>query len=195
MKSNRFCAGVLVFASAWWALVASSKAPAEGAGPKPPAVGDKAKDFEATSVEGDDVKLSTLLKEGPVVLTVLRGNPGYQCPVCNIQVGDFLKNADKFAEAKATVVLVYPGPNKGLAEKAKEFIADRTIPGHFKVVVDSDMELVTSYGLRWDAPHETAYPSTFVIDKTGEIRYALVSKSHGGRAKSADVLKSLQSAR
>ena len=43
----------------------------------------------------------------------------------------------------------------------------------------------------WDAPRETAYPSTFVIDQGGVIRFAKVSKSHGGRAATGEVLKAL----
>ena len=38
---------------------------------------------------------------------------------------------------------------------------------------------------------ETAYPSTFVIDRKGKVRYSLVSKNHGGRASAADVLTAL----
>jgi len=45
------------------------------------------------------------------------------------------------------------------------------------------------WNLRWEAPQETAYPSTFVIDKEGKIRFAKVSKSHGGRTKSGEILK------
>lgn len=45
-----------------------------------------------------------------------------------------------------------------------------------------------TYGLRWDAPDETAYPSTFVIDETRSVRFAKVSRTHGGRTKAAAVL-------
>jgi hypothetical protein len=58
--------------------------------------------------------------------------------------------------------------------------------------VDPDLAFVRSYNLRWDAPRETAYPSTFVIGRSGKVRFATVSRSHGGRAKAADVLKALQ---
>lgn len=55
-------------------------------------------------------KLSELTKTGPVVLVVLRGYPGYQCPICTRQVADLRRNADEFAKLGAKVVLVYPGP-------------------------------------------------------------------------------------
>jgi hypothetical protein len=48
-----------------------------------------------------------------------------------------------------------------------------------------------TYGLRWDAPNETAYPSTFVLDGRGNITFARTSQSHGDRVPVADVLEAL----
>jgi peroxiredoxin len=157
----------------------------------PPAVGDTAKDFSLSAVDGEKVVLSRLQKEGPVVLIVLRGFPGYQCPVCNVQVGQFLASADKLKAAKANVVLVYPGPAKGLKEHAHEFIRGKTLPNNFYLTLDPDYAFTNDYRLRWDAKNETAYPSTFVMDANGKITFATVSKTHGGRASVEQVLKAL----
>lgn len=54
----------------------------------PPAVGDEAKDFKLKDLAGEAVQLHELTQDGPVVV-VLRGCPGYQCPVCSAQVGKF----------------------------------------------------------------------------------------------------------
>lgn len=156
-----------------------------------PKVGDTATDFELTSVAGEKVRLSEAAKNGPVVLIVLRGFPGYQCPICNRQVGQFLAAADKFKLAGASVVFVYPGPSKNLGERAKEFLKDQTIPPHFQLLMDPDYSLVNSYHLRWDAPRETAYPSTFVIRKDRRITFAKISREHGGRTSVDEVLKSV----
>src|SRR5262249_16894166 len=103
-----------------------------------PAVGDIAKDFALNTADGERAELLRLEKEGPVVLVVLRGYPGYQCPVCNTQVGQFLANAKKFEAVKANVVLVYPGPAEGLQAHAKEFIRGKTLPSNFYLVLDPD---------------------------------------------------------
>lgn len=158
----------------------------------PPKVGDVAVDFELQTMSGEKVRLSEQLKTGPVVLVVLRGFPGYQCPVCNQQVGQFLGQADKFQAAGAKVLLVYPGPAKNLNEKAEEFIKGKTVPEHFELLVDPDYGFTNAYHLRWDAPRETAYPSTFVIQKDGKITFAKVSMSHGGRTKADEILSALQ---
>jgi len=126
-----------------------------------------------------------------VVLVVLRGYPGYQCPVCNQQVGQFLQQADKFKAAGAQLVFVYPGASKDLALRAKEFWADRSLPDHVQLLIDPDYKFTNAYHLRWDAPKETAYPSTFVIQDR-KITFAKVSQTHGGRAKVEEVLAMLK---
>ncbi len=164
---------------------------------KPPTVGDKAKDFELTGLGGDKdgsvakVKLSQQLDAGPVVLVVLRGYPGYQCPLCTRQVAELAKKADDFKKAGAKVLLVYPGPADDLKAHADEFVKGKDYPAHFQFLLDPDYTFANSYGLRWDAKNETAYPSTFVLDKDGKVLFAKVSKTHGDRAKVADVLGAL----
>ncbi len=157
----------------------------------PPAVGDEAEDFELAALDKSKVKLSALTEEGPVVLIVLRGYPGYQCPVCNQQVASLLREKGKFRDAGAAVVLVYPGPAKDLKKHGEEFVRGKTLPDNFHLVIDPDYEFTNTYRLRWDESGETAYPSTFVIDKDRKIRFAKISKTHGGRSSVDDVLKAL----
>ena len=171
---------------AGWAF----RAPVQGAD-QPPTVGEKASEFKLNTVEGEPVELSGLLKQGPVVLLVLRGWPGYQCPICNRQVGEFLSSAAKFKAAKASLVLVYPGPAAGLKDHAQEFIRGKTLPDNFYYTTDPDYAFTNAYHLRWDAPKETAYPSTFLIGQDGLIQFAKISTTHGGRASAAEVLQAL----
>ena len=124
-------------------------------------------------------------------LVVLRGYPGYQCPVCTAQVGRLISNAPQFAEAKATVILVYPGPADSLKKRADEFVKGKALPKSFTLLLDPDYTFTKQYGLRWDAPNETAYPSTFVLDPKRKVTFAKISRSHGDRANNADILKAL----
>ncbi len=174
-------------------LMSSTVRAADEAEPKRPAVGENAPDFELASVDGkEQIKLTAQLKEGPVVLLVLRGYPGYQCPVCTAQIGKFLNRAKAFAAEKATVILVYPGPADGLKSHAEDFVRGKTLPANFHLLLDPDYKFTNSYRLRWDAKNETAYPSTFVIGQDGKIRFAKISKTHGGRSSPDDVLKAIQ---
>ena len=156
-----------------------------------PKVGDHAPDFTLAQIDGKKLTLSTELRSGPVVLIVGRGWVGYQCPFCLRQFGDFLKNAKELEAGGARVVWVYPGPADQVQKRAEEFAVDKAFPANFRFVLDPSYMLTVAYGLRWDAPQETAYPSTFVIDRKGVVHYVLVSKSHGGRASAADVIAEL----
>ncbi|MFO0848231.1 MAG: peroxiredoxin family protein [Gemmataceae bacterium] len=181
-------AAALVVCSASSVLYAGQPAKAAEAGPK---VGDEAKDFELASIGGEKVKLSKATEAGPVVLVVLRGYPGYQCPICTKQFAEFRGKADEFKKAGAQVLFVYPGPADGLKDKATEFVKGKDYPGHFTILFDPDYAFTTAYGLRWDAKNETAYPSTFVIDGKRKVTFAKVSTTHGDRAKVQDVLAML----
>ncbi len=156
-----------------------------------PKVGDTAADFTLQTPSGEPVRLATLNEKGPVVLVVLRGWPGYQCPICTRQVGELMSRSEQIAKAGARVVLVYPGPADGLKGHAEEFARGKALPDNFFFVIDTDYAFTKSYDLRWDAPKETAYPSTFVIDAKGKIVFAKTSKTHGDRARTADVIAAL----
>ena len=157
---------------------------------EPPAVGGKASDFALKTIDDLEMRLSKLTAKGTVVLVVLRGWPGYQCPICDQQVHDFIASASAFADAKVQLVFVYPGPADGLKSHAWEFKGwkGKQWPQDFIYVLDPAYTLVNAYNLRWDAPHETAYPSTFVLDGKGIVRFARVSHSHGGRTTAREIL-------
>ena len=92
---------------------------------EPPKVGETAPDFELQALDSSKIKLSTLTKKGTVVLVVLRGFPGYQCPLCTKQVGDLIGKAKSFEAAKAQVVMIYPGEAEGLKPHAEDFIKNK----------------------------------------------------------------------
>jgi peroxiredoxin len=144
-------------------------------------------------VDGNAVRLSDELKAGPVVIVVLRGWPGYQCPFCTAQFADLLGDAKDFEAAGARVLVIYPGPADRLREHAKEFQRDRMLPACFRLLVDPDEAFATAHGLRWDAPHETVYPATFVLDREGVVRFARVSHEHGGRVEAKEIVEALAS--
>jgi len=158
---------------------------------EPPKMAEKAPNFKLTTLDDQPVQLSDLTAKSSVVLIVLRGWPGYQCPLCTRQVHEFVTSASDFAGAKARVIMVYPGPAQDLKAHAKDFLNNKDWPKDFVFVTDPAFKMVNAYGLRWDAPHETSYPSTFIIDQKGMVRFVKISHSHGDRTKAADVLEEL----
>lgn len=160
--------------------------------PTPPKIGDTAPNFSLHDLKGNSVKLRELTATQPVVLVVLRGWPGYQCPICTRQVQDFLSRAEDFQAARSRVLMVYPGPAERLEEHAREFLRDWKWPEGFEFVIDPGYAFTEAYGLRWEAERETAYPSTFVIDEQNKIRFAKTSETHGGRVDAKTALKALK---
>lgn len=154
-----------------------------------PQVGDPAPNFTLQTSDGQPVELRVLTAKRPVVLVMLRGWYGAQCPICSRQVNDFVSKASEFAAKNVQVLMVYPGPSDQLKARAQEFLANKDWPAGFLFVLDPDYSFTNGYGLRWDAPRETAYPSTFIIDRDGRVRFAHVSKTHGNRVSASAALE------
>ena len=158
----------------------------------PPQVGDKAPDFTLKTPDDQTVRLSDITATNKVVLVELRGWPGYDCPFCTRQVHDYVRNADQLKAAGVQVLMVYPGPADGLKAHAKWFLQNKNWPDDFLFVLDPDYSFTKSYGLRWDANNETAYPSTFIIGTNNKVQFAHVGKGHDDRVSTAEVLKALK---
>ena len=185
---NRSTIGLTLFLAAACGLAAIAHTQQKQGSAPTPGMGGNAPDFSLMSLDGKPVRLSDELRGGPVVLVVLRGWPGYQCPFCTRQFADFLSHASELASHGARVVFVYPGPTDGLQEHARAFTANRRMPPNFQVLIDPDYAFTLAYGLRWNEPEETAYPATFVLDPTGTVRFVRVSREHGARVPAAETI-------
>jgi thioredoxin-dependent peroxiredoxin len=178
-------------AAALAAAVLLSTSPAVRAAFDAPKVGDAAPNFSLHTLDDRVVHLKALTAKRPVVLLVLRGWYGAQCPLCSRQVNDYMNKAADFAARGVQVVMVYPGPSEQLKARAQEFAANTDWPADFHFVLDPDYIFTNAYGLRWDAPRETAYPSTFIIDRENRVRFAHVSRTHGNRVSAAAALTTI----
>ena len=159
-----------------------------------PAVGQIAPDFTLQTTTGQAVNLSTQTGKGTTVLIFLRGYPGYQCPFCQKQAHDFITHAADFAAKKTNVLLVYPGPPADLDQHAREFLAKQAaLPSNVVLVTDPDYKATNLYSLRWDAPNETAYPTTFILDRSRKVLFQKISRSHADRTTASEILGSLPS--
>ena len=172
------------------AVQATQMAPMAGSAATP-AVGQRAPDFSLVAVDGATVRLSGEVARGAVILVVLRGWPGYQCPFCTRQFGEYMTRAADVTATGAHVLFAYPGPADGLKEHAEGLLKSTTIPAAYRVLLYLGYTVTLAYGLRWDAPMETAYPSTFLIDKSGTVVFARTSHAHDDRVPVADALTAL----
>ncbi|TWU23482.1 Redoxin [Novipirellula galeiformis] len=186
-----------VSTAACWMLLCTTlclDAQANNAGlAQPLAVGSKAINFELPIVGSNDyIELKEAYQQGPVVVVVLRGYPGYQCPLCSHQVSSIINRAKAISAAAARVILVYPGDDPKLSRHAQSFLGSRRLPDPIVLVRDDAMAMVTQWGLRWHSPRETAYPATYVIDKNGRVAWSKVSSSHADRSTTEEIMKALR---
>jgi len=188
-KTQNFSLALFFFYAFFGALFGGS---ARAQTPNP---GQTAPDFTLQTITGQSIRLATQTDKGTTVLIFLRGYPGYQCPFCQKQAHDFIAHAENFAAKKTSVLLVYPGPPAELDQRAKEFLAKQAaLPANVILVIDPDYKATNLYGLRWDAPNETAYPSTFILDRGRKVLFQKVSRSHGDRTTANEVLEKIPSA-
>ncbi len=172
-------------------------------------VGGKAPDFTLGDPDGKQVRLSDLLKEGPVVLTWYRGG---WCPYCNIALASLTKHNDDFTKLGATLVALTPE----LPDTTAETVKEQGLP--FEVLSDIDHKVADQFGLVFKLNDDTRVryaekfklversgekaadrlplPATYVIGTDGVIRYAFLDADYRRRAEPEDiiaVLKELQS--
>ncbi|MFG2523531.1 peroxiredoxin-like family protein [Streptomyces sp. NPDC048527] len=170
------------------------------------ATGAQAPDFTLPTATGATSTLSELLTHGPVVLTFYRGA---WCPYCNIALRSLQQHHDAITERGAQLIAVSPQiPDESLSLAEKHALT-------FDVLSDIGSAIAKSYGLAFDLPDDLAavydklgfdlqhvngghartlpLPATYVIDRTGTIRWAFVTADYTQRAEPADLLGALDS--
>ena len=170
-------------------------------------VGDQAPDFELPDATGRPVRLSDMLRGGPVVLAFYRGD---WCPYCNLTLHTWQERLAEVTAAGARLVAISPQrPSNALTMKEKHELA-------FAVLSDESQEAIRAYRLQFDLPaalkdmyanawgldltEQTAdgswslpVPGTFVVDRAQRIRFAFAAADYRVRAEPDDVLAALRS--
>lgn len=126
-------------------------------------------------INGKTVDLASFKGKSNVVLVVTKGMPqapgGVFCPGCLAQMNAMVANIAEFKKRNAEVLVVFPGP----AEKAGEFLTTAKAregekPSPVPLLLDKDMQAVTALKIDGDR----AKPSTYILDRKGNVVYAYV---------------------
>lgn len=163
--------------------------------------GDRAPSFVLPNARRADVRLGTLLAQGPVVLVFYRGA---WCPYCNTQLRALQAALDRITELGATLVAVSPHTPDATAA----FVTDAGLG--FEVLSDVNGYVASDYGITFELPEEDRRlflsvgndltsvngsdawilpaPSTFVIAPDGVIEYARVDANYPSRPDVDEVL-------
>jgi peroxiredoxin len=142
--------------------------------------------------DGGTLDLRDIQQRGKRVLfVVLRGFSGQVCVYCVAQTKALGDCKQEFADLGIEVVVVYPGPEGN--EKSFLMAYEITFeegPPPYAVLYDPNLELVTALGLQGG---DLAYPSTFLLDEQGIIRYAYVGQHKADRPAAAALTKFIRS--
>jgi peroxiredoxin len=128
------------------------------------------------------------------VLVITRGFPGYICPYCSTQTSQLISNYEEFTKRDAEVLVVFPGDKKHIAQfltqsRPEEPEPESDLP--FPVLLDESFTAVDQLGIRGDR----ARPSTYILDKKGQVKFAYVGSSPSDRPSIAallDILDTLE---
>ena len=118
--------------------------------------------------------LESYLGDKNVVLVFTEGFAGGMlCPFCKTQTSRLVANYQRFANLDTEVLVVYPGSRDHLDEfieaaKYSEGTTAESIP--FPLLLDEDLNAVGYFNIASNLAH----PSTFIIDKQGNVRLAYV---------------------
>jgi peroxiredoxin len=155
-----------------------------------PSVVQHAPDFTLQALDGSTLSLNQLAAGGRLVVVVLRGYPGYQCPFSQQTFQSYVQSAAQLASSGTQVLFVYPGWSGGKSSGggASDLVGSQTLPANVHLALDPDYTFTNLYGLRWDASGETAYPSTFLIHTDKTVVFSHVGQFHSDFTPVADML-------
>jgi peroxiredoxin len=155
-------------------------------------VGQRAPDFKATDMDGNELRLSSLTKGRKTVLVFYRGG---WCPFCNEQLSAISKDYGRFKEENAEVLAV----SSESVEKGLELNKRLNLP--FKLLSDKGLDGIDAYGIRDDNIPEMvrkmgvaamSKPSTFIIDESGIVRYKYIGAFAKDRPQNNELLRALK---
>ncbi len=124
--------------------------------------------------DNNRVALESFLGKSNVVLVFTEGFAGGMlCPFCKTQTSRLVANYDKFRDLDTEVLVVYPGSRDHIDEfiaAAKKSEKKEVDEVPFPLVLDEQLMAVSFFNIASNLAH----PSTFIIDKEGNIRLAYV---------------------
>ena len=144
--------------------------------------------------DGNAVSLAELARVRPVVLVITRGNTTPICPYCSTQTARLIADYNQFVERGVEVVVVYPVAAAADVAHLDGFLANvrrllndpnRKVP--FPVWFDIELKAVDQLGIRKDL----SKPATYIIDQTGQVRFAYVGAHLADRPSNQALLEQI----
>ena len=148
--------------------------------------------MDFVDTEGNEMAISDYVGKKNLLIVFTRGFSGRICPYCTTQTSRLISNYRDFTQRDTEVLLVFPGSTEQLPQfkKAGLLVAgEESVP--FPILLDRDLQAVEKLGIQ----AQIAKPSTFILNKKGEVVLSYVGNSPKQRPSVKaliDVLDSLQ---
>lgn len=150
-------------------------------------------DVEFVDPQGQPMKLRDRIGEKNLIVVVTRGYNNTICMYCSTQTARLMANYKDFSRRNAEVLVVFPVETDKDSPHLKDFIVavkdnnetKAEIP--FPLVLDVGLKAVDSLGIR----AHLSKPATYIIDRSGNIRFAYVGESLADRPSVKAILEQL----
>ncbi|MFO0755273.1 MAG: peroxiredoxin family protein [Byssovorax sp.] len=178
-STARSFAPLLAFALALPVLGCGGGA-AEGGGAKSPLIGAAAPDFKADYIVGDGPKT---LKDAQGRVTIL-DFWGTFCEPCKKSFPKYQEIVDQFPGEVTVLAVSVDDPDSVKKEQIEAFAKENH--AKFAILWDKDHAAAKKYNM-----DTLTMPSSYIIDKAGNVRYLHVGFKDGEEAKVAEEVKEL----
>jgi len=171
-------------------------------------IGARAPDVTLPDVSGKPVRLSDVWQRGPLVVVFYRGG---WCTYCNLQLREWQQYAEALSRLDASLLAISPQ----LPEHSMRSAQDNGLG--FSVLSDCALDAANGFGLAYTLhPDVVEYygsvgtdipvlngnglwvlpvPATYVIDPTGEIRFASIEEDVRERTQPREVIAAIEALR
>lgn len=167
--------------------------------------GDTAPEFKLISATEKEISLSSLLQDGPVVISFYRG---LWCRYCNQELVSLQENLHEVNSLHSSLLGVSPQ----LPSSTREMIKETSIT--YELLHDKQNAVAKQFGVAYSFPDSTRelyeklevdvlsftgddepelpIPATFIVDQKRIIRFAFVDPDHTRRADPIDIITVLR---
>lgn len=167
-------------------------------------VGDQAPQFTLPNAASQDVALTELLKDGPVIVVFYRGA---WCPYCNLTLAAWQDELETIQSLGGQLVAISPQlPDYSLTSQEKNELAfpvlsdvGNTVADGFGITTQITPEIIKLWEGKidlekhnGDASAKLPLPATYLIDTDGTIQFAHAHEDYRVRAEPSDVITKLK---
>lgn len=167
--------------------------------------GDQFPDFDLPNANNQQLSLSALLANGPLVISFYRGA---WCPYCNLEINALQQRQADIIEAGGQLIAISPQ----LPEKSADQVSRGQLT--FEVLSDVGNKLAKQANLVFTLPEplrpiyaawqldipahnnddsfELPIPATYIVDTNGTIRYAFVDMDYTRRLEPNIIIEQLK---